>query len=142
MAGLVELNKTINTTLKNKFPNNKIYAGEVTEGFYRPSFFVQVIPLRMDYETRNYKSNRLMVSITYFNERDTELENIRMYDALTKTFGQTIQVGKRHLKLWDIRSSDADGALQFHFDLDYWSYLDREEKHELMKELEIKTEKE
>lgn len=142
MTELAELNKAVNTKLKNRFPNHRIYAGEVTEGFQRPSFFTQIIPLRMDYETKNYKSNRLMVSITYFNERDTEIENILMYDNLIDVFGQILQVGNRHLKLWNIRQSNTDGVLQLRFDLDYWSQLEKEEKHELMKELEIKTEKE
>lgn len=142
MAKLSELNKAVNSVLKSGFPLYKIYAGEVTEGFQRPSFFTQVIPMAMDYETVNYKSNRLMVVITFFNESDTELENIKMFDSLVDLFGRTLNVGSRYLSLKNIRFSNADGAPQFRFDLDYWSQLEKEEKHELMKELEIKTEKE
>lgn len=142
MAGLKELNKAVNGVLRSIYPNYKIYAGEVTEGFQRPSFFTQIIPMRMDYETQNYKSDRLVVAITYFNESDTELENIKMYDNLVHAFGRTLKVRDRHLRLLNIHPNNADGYMQFRFDLDFWSQLEKTEKYELMKELEVKIDKE
>lgn len=142
MTKLTDLTKAINRILKSNFPNHKIYAGEVTEGFQRPSFFTQIIPLSMEYENVNYKSNRLMVVITYFNQNDTELENLKMYDSLIEVFGRTLKVNNRYLSLRNISSSKADGSLQFSFDLDYWSRLSKEEEYELMRELEMKTDKE
>lgn len=142
MTTLVDLNEAVNKVLSNRFPNRKIYAGEVTEGFQRPSFFTQIIPMGMDYENLNYKTDRLMVAITCFNEGDTELENIKMYDELIKAFGRVLRVKNRYITLLNIRSSNADGALQFSFDLNYWSQLRKEEERELMKELEMKTDKE
>lgn len=138
MAKLTELNKAVNGVLRSVYPDYKIYAGEVKEGFQRPSFFTQIIPMRMDYETKNYQSDRLVVAITYLNENDTELENIKMYDSLVHAFGRTLKVKNRHLTLMNIHPNNADGYMQFRFDLDFWSQLEREEKYELMKEIELK----
>ena len=132
----------MNGVLRSIYPNYKIYAGEVTEGFQRPSFFTQIIPIRMDYETLNYQSDYLIVAITYFNESDTELENIKMYDSLVRAFGRTLKVRDRHLRLLNIHPNNADRYMQFRFELDYWSQLTRTEEHELMKDLEVKIEEE
>lgn len=139
---LQELAKEVNRKLTFNFPKCKLYAGEVKEGFERPSFFTQIVPLKMDYNTQHYKENRLMVVINYFNKDDTELENIKMYDDLVNAFGMTLIVNERHFLLQNIRSSTVDETLQFKFDLDFFSHLTQEETHEVMKELEMETETE
>lgn len=142
MATLVDLNNAVNSVLTKNFPNHKIYAGEVTEGFQRPSFFTQIMPMRMDYETKNYKSGLLMVAITFFNASDKELENIKMHDGLLNAFGVALEVNRRHFLLENIRSTRADTALQFSFDLNYLSQLTKEEEYELMKELDMRISEE
>lgn len=142
MITLLDLNKTINNILKSNFPNCKIYAGEVKEGFKRPCFFTQIVPLRSEYENKNYKSDRLMVVLNYFNEDDTELENIKMYDELINIFMMTLKVQERYFLLRNIRGSTEDDVLQFRFDLDFFSELTKEEEHEVMKDLEIETNEE
>lgn len=139
MVTLIDLNKAINHILKTNFPGHKLYAGEVTEGFERPCFFTQVVPLRSEYETKNYKSDRLMVVINYFNENDTELENIKMHDKLSNIFTMTLKVKGRCFLLQNIRSSIVDSVLQFRFDLDFLSKVGKQEEHEIMEELEIET---
>lgn len=138
MASLKDLNKAVNKTLRSNFPHYKIYAGEVKEGFQRPSFFTQIIPLRTDYENMNYQSERLVVAITCFNKNDTELENIEVHDELISAFGRALKVGNRTLVLRNIRSNNADSTLQFSFDLDFLSRLTKEDKYEMMKQLELK----
>lgn len=142
MIKLLDLNKTINNILKSNFPNCKIYAGEVKEGFERPCFFTQIVPLRSEYENKNYKSDRLMVVLNYFNEDDTELENIKMYDELINIFMMTLKVKERYFLLQNIRSSIVDNVLQFRFDLDFISQVGKRKEYETMKELEIETNRE
>lgn len=137
MVALLEINKAINKKLKVNFKNHTLYAGEVTKGFERPSFFTQVIPLRKDYETTNYKSENLMVTITYFNKNDTELENIKMHDELMLVLGDRLNVKNRVLKLKNLRTNNTDGVLQVVFNLEFHSQLKKEETHELMMDLEI-----
>ena len=135
---LLSIKKSINQVLKANFPDIKLYAGEVKEGFKRPSFFTSIIPFLSNYETTNFTSNKLMVVINYLSENETELENIKMHDELKKAFGMKLKADHRSFLLKDIRSDIADGALQFKFDLNYFVGIEKKEEHDLMNELKLR----
>lgn len=138
MITLVDIKKTINNVLKNNFPDVKIYSSDTKEGFNRPAFFTQIVPLTSDYETVNYTSNRLMVVINYFSENETELENLRMADALKKAYGMTLKVKDRYITLREIKTDITDGVLQFKFDLNFFDGVEiTKEEYEIMKQLNI-----
>lgn len=138
MITLVDIKKSINQVLKTNFPDIKLYADEVKEGFTRPSFFTSIIPIIFNYDTTNYSSNKLMVVINYFSENETELENLKMIDGLKKAFGMTLKVSQRSFTLKNIRSEIVDEVLQFRFDLDYYVDIEKIDNYEIMKELNLK----
>ncbi len=141
MIKLTDLKLAINTVLKDNFPDHKRYADDIQEGYERPCFFVQMFPIAFDYDTVNYASSRLMFVINCFSENGTQLENLKMYDNLKKAFGQSLQVGDRYLHLRNIRSDEADGVLQFKFDIDYLEAREKDlSEYETMKELVINRE--
>lgn len=142
MANLVDIKKSINNVLKTNFSNLKIYAGEIVEGFKRPCFFTQVLPVSTEYDTTNFTSNKTMIVINYFSKDKTDLENIKMYDDLKKAFGMTLKVNNRSFLLHDIRADIADGVLQFKFDLDYFADIEKIDKHKIMQELNTEIIKE
>src|SRR5690606_6808272 len=132
--------KSINNVLKNNFPDVKIYSSDTKEGFNRPAFFTQIVPLTSDYETVNYTSNRLMVAIQYFSESGTELENLKMDEDLRKAFGMTLKVNQRSFLLRNIRSEIVDEVLQFKFDLNFFDGVEitkTKEEYEIMKQLNM-----
>ena len=138
MITLVDIKKSINQVLKTNFPDIKLYAGEVKEGFKRPSFFTSIIPILFNYDTTNYSSNRLMVVINYFSENETELENLRMADALKKAYGMTLKVKDRYITLREIKTDITDGVLQFKFDLNFFDGVEiTKEEYEIMKQLNM-----
>ncbi len=137
MITLVDIKKSINNVLKNNFPDVKIYSSDTKEGFNRPAFFTQIVPLTSDYETVNYTSNRLMVAIQYFSESGTELENLKMDEDLRKAFGMTLKVNQRSFLLRNIRSEIVDEVLQFRFDIDFYDGIDKTEDNEKATNLEI-----
>lgn len=138
MITLVDIKKSINNVLKNNFPDVKIYSSDTKEGFNRPAFFTQIVPLTSDYETVNYTSNRLMVAIQYFSESGTELENLKMDEDLRKAFGMTLKVNQRSFLLRNIRSEIVDEVLQFKFDLNFFDGVEiTKEEYEIMKQLNM-----
>lgn len=138
MITLVDIKKSINQVLKTNFPDIKLYADEVKEGFTRPSFFTSIIPIIFNYDTTNYSSNRLMVVINYFSENETELENLRMADALKKAYGMTLKVKDRYITLREIKTDITDGVLQFKFDLNFFDGVEiTKEEYEIMKQLNM-----
>lgn len=137
MITLVDIKKSINQVLKTNFPDVKIYSSDTKEGFNRPAFFTQIVPLTSDYETVNYTSNRLMVAIQYFSESGTELENLKMDEDLRKAFGMTLKVNRRSFLLRNIRSEIVDEVLQFRFDIDFYDGIAKPQEHEEATNLEI-----
>ncbi len=137
MIALVDIKRSINQVLETNFPNIKIYSSETKEGFKRPVFFTQAIPITSDYDTTNYTSNKLMVVINYFSENGTELENIKMYDDIKKAFGMNLKVNQRSFLLKNIRSEIVDEVLQFRFDLDYFADIEKTNYHEEATDIEI-----
>jgi hypothetical protein len=138
MITLVDIKKSINNVLKNNFPDVKIYSSDTKEGFNRPAFFTQIVPLTSDYETVNYTSNRLMVAIQYFSESGTELENLKMDEDLRKAFGMILKVNQRTFLLKNIRSEIVDEVLQFKFDLNFFDGVEvTKEEYEIMKQLNM-----
>lgn len=137
MITLVDIKKSINNVLKNNFPDVKIYSSDTKEGFNRPAFFTQIVPLTSDYETVNYTSNRLMVAIQYFSESGTELENLKMDEDLRKAFGMTLKVNQRSFLLRNIRSEIVDEVLQLRFDISYFDGMAKLQEYEEVTNLEI-----
>lgn len=138
MITLVDIKKSINQVLKTNFPDIKLYADEVEEGFTRPSFFTSIIPIIFNYDTTNYSSNKLMVVINYFSENETELENLKMIDGLKKAYGMTLKVKDRYITLREIKTDITDGVLQFKFDLNFFDGIEiTKEEYEIMKQLNM-----
>lgn len=135
---LTDIKKAINTLLETNFPGHKIYADDIKEGFSRPCFFVELLPISRDNEGNGLYSRRVSVIINYFSRDKTSLENIKMQDQLEEIFGQTLTVGDRVVTINNIEGYINDGILQFSFNIDYVDSLDITQDYELMGELEMK----
>lgn len=141
MIKLTDLKSAVNTVLKSNFPDHKRYADDIQEGHERPCFFVQLFPVTFDYDTVNYASGRLMFVVNYFSSGRTQLENLKMHDGLKEAFGQSLKVGGRYLHLRNIRSDEADGVLQFKFDIDYMEEQEKDlSDYDIMRELILNRE--
>lgn len=131
----IDIKKAINTALKTSFPEIDINAGEIKEGFKRPSFFTQIIPVLREFETQCYTSNKVLVVVNYFPKKNVELDSLKMMNSLQQTFGMTLKVGNRVLTLQNIRSSMVDEIVQFKFDLDYLENIAKKETTTVMGEI-------
>jgi hypothetical protein len=64
-----------------------------------------------------------------------------MHDALKEAFGKSLKVNGRYLHLQHIRSDEADGVLQFKFDLNYLAGIEKDlAGYETMTELILSKE--
>ena len=138
---LLDVKKSINTVLKDNFPDVKLYASKVDEGFDSPGFFVQLKPLVHDYETVNYVRVNLLVSIVYYTFEPDEISNLKIADRLLEGFGRTLKVADRKITLENITTGYADSFLQFKFDLNYYSRVDDlndDDQYDLMEDLRLR----
>ncbi len=133
MISLVEIKKAIVAKLKSLCVN--VIANEITSGFKKPAFFVQLMPIGEESDA-DMNSNTLTVNIHYFSEDKTDLDNLKMVDALRKLFVVTLKTDSRTLTLSDKRYEIYDNVLQFKFDIRYTDENEVEE-NEPMQEIEF-----
>lgn len=137
MISLTDIKSSVDQRLTNK-TSFEVYGREITDGFDRPCFFVELLPNGSDAETQNFTSNKLTVIITYFQELQqdkgySDLENIKMYDTLKDLFKLNLSVGSRTLHPKNIRSGytgDNLDILQVSFDIDYFDSTGRQRNTE------------
>ena len=140
---LTDLKKSVNSVLKNVFPLISRKSNDTVEGFDKPTFFTQIIPVVSQNETVNYSSNKVLVIINYFNGDLGEVDNLEMYDEIKRAFVMTLKVNERSFLIRNFVSSTIDGVLQTKFDLDYLVTTDKKRNtgdmtdYDLMREIHL-----
>lgn len=142
---LIDIKKAINQALKKDFPKIERYSRETKEGFKRPAFFIELLPIMREQRGKYHYFRKITVLIRYFSESEseTELENLKIQDGLEETFGQVLKVKDRVITLSEVEGRIIDEVLQFQFDISYLDSLKEDkvygyEETELMEELEMK----
>jgi hypothetical protein len=124
MMTLVEIKTAINAMLA---PTGlKIYGNEVREGFSRPCFFVNLLPVKSDTLKRLTSENSLMVEIVYFSTNRTDLENLHMYDTLKGILTPILPIGTRKFLTRNLRSEiidETDYIYSVKFDLNFYDEI-------------------
>lgn len=142
---LADIKKAISTILKENFPTIKRYPPEVKEGFKKPSFFIELLPIMREKQGKYHYFRKVTVLIRYFSESETELENLKMQDQLEELFSQVLKVNDRIITLEEVEGRIIDEVLQLQFDISYVDSLEEDkvygyEEAELMQELIMKEE--
>lgn len=118
MITLVAIKKSVNDILKTT--EYKVYGNEVKEGFKRPCFFVQLFPIGSNLLNQSTTENSVMVEIIFFSKDKTDLENIKMYDFLRKSFTPVLLMGDRKILTQNFRAETIDDVISVKFDLNYF----------------------
>lgn len=141
---LTDIKQAINDLMRPNFPGHGFYSLEIQEGFTRPCFFIELLPVVRDNEGGGLYSRRVSIAINYFSEDKTDLENLKMQWELEKLFGQALVIGDRVIPIDSTQSYVTDGVLHFSYNLDYVDSIDETEQlgydpdAELMQELNLK----
>lgn len=130
MVKITELKKAINDVLKVALPTIPLYAGDITEGFDRPSLFTKFEQMyRTDYKD-GFK-REITVIVYYFpeNRNNYELEVLKVQEKLENAFRLSVIVKDRVVHIVDdVGSEVIDGVLQMVFDLEYYDVSDDPEE--------------
>lgn len=107
----------INSILAKNFNNIKIMSKDVSEGFEKPSFFVEFDDARQEGLFSQIKKS-VNVRIYYFpNSEEASVEIIDVMERLGKVFDLKLQVEDRFLNISETRFNESDNVLQFEFDI-------------------------
>lgn len=123
---LKEIALAINKKLKSVFPNIGINSTDISEGFQRPSFFVDFENTTLQQQSAR-RVDRSIHCIIYFFPTDryqNKIEILEVQEKLEDAFRDELLVGEHRLYMGEISSDKVDGVLQVSFDIVYTSICD------------------
>lgn len=116
----LDIKKSINDILKKTFPEISLIAGEIKEGFERPSFFTYLTPITIQPLHKNYYRFVLLVGIRHYQgEVRTDIDQLEKYSELDKAFLFELPVGENSFLIRDKnfeRFTD-DYGFEFQFEI-------------------------
>ena len=80
MISVVELKKALVDVIRSKYGKSyKYYGIEVTEGYEKPSFFTQIVPVEMENVTTNFADSAYSFVVTYFQKKSMKRMPFKRY---------------------------------------------------------------
>lgn len=137
MIALTELKKGMIAVLRELYPKGyKFYGNEVVEGYDKPSFFTQLIPVTMENVTQHTTNNTMLFVITYFQKNKDEADNFKKITEIRKAFGLKVEIADRQINVeeMDFQFIGEEGnILQIQVTINYIDDMENEEEqHEPM----------
>jgi len=134
---LTDIKTAIVARLRSQIPGVNIPAMEIKQGFKKPAFFVEIVPISKVNQSPGQFTRSVTVIIHYFSVNETHIENLEMQDQLEAAFDMTLTVGDRQLTIEQTDGEIVDKVLHFKMDLTY-SDSREEAPGELMQNLNLK----
>jgi hypothetical protein len=144
MIKLTDIYSSVNALLNSKYPTYKRYGHEVTEGFSKPSFFVDLIPKIGSNEGINYKSYAYTIMITYFQSKVDEIDNLTKADEIKELFGYMMTVGTRKIPIKDFSYEfvgEKSNILQTSAEIEYFETNEKADTSIIATEIILNEEK-
>jgi len=123
--------KDIQTAVADMLKKNgyTVTANEVTQGFTKPTFFVDVLPVSTALQGKAYEMVTVSVELTYFPEIETREELVRMAENIKKTFlYESIPVQDRFLSTDEIVFDNENSTLLAYFEITFMQESGIQEK--------------
>ena len=124
---LKEIKKAVNSALKERYPDMKIYGADTIEGYTRPSFFVYITQTFSESTKNAFHKN---VEVDFFA-------------AMEEMFGQKLTIGSRRLNTsnMDLNFQGENANIPVcQFDVEFWDVIPRTDSSKLMEELKLSQE--
>lgn len=137
MLSQKEIKKAANKLLKGA-TGLKVYGKEVTEGFERPSLFIEIIPKPFHRKSKNFAKSGFCLKITYLQEVPEELQQLELVDTVKEAFGMVFSVAERNLTVGEITYDyigQKEDILQISVDFEFYENTMTEEEGETAEEM-------
>ena len=133
MIPVHEIKKEMIQVIRRLYPKGyRFYGAEITEGYEKPSFFTQILPVTMENETKNVRNNVMLLVITYFQKETNEAELLKKAHEIRAAFGLKVKVRDRHFNVtdfdFDFIGNDGD-ILQVRVTVSFKERIERKEEH-------------
>lgn len=141
MIELLEVKKSCNAALKAAFPDFKIYGTDVREGLKLPSFYTEIVPYTLNYESLNLIRQTCGYKITLLEKTPNEELELSVFEKIRKAFHLKVRIKD---KLVTVESVEFDyiGAenniFQITVHFQWFDSIAVEKKEETVKELIVR----
>lgn len=139
---LKEIKKAVNSALKERYPDMKIYGADTVEGYTRPSFFVYITQTFSE-STKNAFHKNVEVEIDFIQKHTNEADGMDFFAAMEEMFGQKLTIGSRSLNTsnMDLNFQGENANIPVcQFDVEFWDVIPRTDSSKLMEELKLSQE--
>lgn len=134
--------QAVKDVIKKYNLNATIYFKETTEGYSRPCYFIDVLPVTKRQEMYGVYNISVLIVISYFSNTNNSIENMDILDNLTNTFCGVLQVLNRVLIIEEFQIEEVGGnnrEFNLTFNLQYKDVLEtKEENTEIARDLSLK----
>lgn len=141
MIELLEVKKSCNAALKEAFPDFKIYGTDVREGMKLPSFYTEIVPYTLNYESLNLVRQTCGYKITLLEKTPNEELELSVFEKIRKAFHLKVRLKDKLVNV-DSVESDYIGAENNIFQITvHFAWFDSiavEKKEEIVKELIVR----
>ena len=142
MISIVDLKAALNGVIQNKYGSSyKYYGIEITEGYEKPSFFTQLLPVNLNPITTNFSEKRFSFIITYFSKKVDEEDALTKVSELMDAFGLKVKVKDRYVNVSEFEYEfvgEKSNILQMSLNVSFMDEIKKEETQQLMNELGVK----
>lgn len=116
MLKQTDILKAVEHKIKQFDKNAKVYSGEVIEGYTRPCFFIDAIPITRRQEMANRYEVTMLVVISYFSDTLKKNVNYDFLDELLISFKGVLPIKDKVLTINEF-NLDEIGKSEFNLSL-------------------------
>lgn len=123
MTTYADIIKEVNLILKREYPNVKRYGNDTVDNAVPPYFFVEVVPLGTDRESKNMMHKSCSVKITFVQKIAKQVEALEVIENVFAALGMVLIVGDRRLLVTEYTHDyieDHGNIPQMSFKLDWY----------------------
>ena len=135
-----DIAKALTGTLKELFPDRRIYSIMRVEDMKRPAFFFSIKPVIDEPSNRRTRHNILSVYIDYFQEVKDEADLYDTANTIRDALGWSYPVGDDYINVtefdWDFVGSERN-IIEMNITLEYFDAIDNDEHAELIEDVDI-----
>ena len=146
MLDLKTLKKGMLDVLRDLYPSGyRFYGIEVTEGYEKPSFFTQLIPVMIEREMQRTTDNIFLFVVTLFQKEPDEADALEKITEIRDAYGAKVHIGDRYINVTDFSYEfigEDRNIPQIQITVSFKDQIMRKEEQEAMRHVEWRYENE
>ncbi|HCG59539.1 MAG TPA: hypothetical protein DEV97_05995 [Lachnospiraceae bacterium] len=140
MIEAITVKAACNGILRKLFPDMKIYGPDTTGALERPSFYTEIVPYMLSYETKFLLRQSMGFKISLMEEKTNEEFQLGCLAAIRAGFGQKLEIGGRKITISEVNTEytgSKNDVFQITITMEWYDNNFIEDQQTLMEYVEI-----